>query len=203
MSTKVKIAQLVCLTILLVTALTALSAAQPSNTPLNDSNVSNTTQSAAEASVTDDDNPRNATAIPINETVNGKLPVGDQDWNVFTLDYGGPITLSVTAGDNTNMSAFLYSREGMLESSYVSPGERVTLTTTVSSGGDYFVFVRNEASATNGTYTFEVSNGDPESASSTERAKVTESANESGPGFGVPIAVGAVILTGYAAVRRN
>jgi hypothetical protein len=142
------------------------------------------------------DDPDNATPIEVGERVTGRLPVGDQDWTKFSLESGGKLTVSVTAGNETYMSAFIYSSRNLLESTYVDSGEQVTLTATVDSGGPYYVFVRNEANDTSGTYVFEVSKSE---TPTNERdggtpAKVT---NSNGPGFGILATLGAVVLLGY------
>ena len=73
------------------------------------------------------------------------------------------------------MSAFIYSDSELLESAYVPPGGQMTLSAPVDAGGQYFVFVRNEAPDTPGSYAFQVS----ESTSSTSETP-TPGGNESG-----------------------
>jgi|AntDeeMetagen134_2_1112570.scaffolds.fasta_scaffold01004_3 hypothetical protein len=164
-------------------------------------------QSPTQASRSDqaaDDSPDNATAIEIGETVTGNLPVGDQDWSKFTLESGGQVTVSVTAQNQTNLSAFLYSGEDLLESSFVDPGEQISLTTPVDSGGQYYVFVRNEANDTAGTYAFEVSKSEATSQPTQEATENTDSDGDgSGLGFWTLAFLGGLVLLGYLGFRRG
>jgi hypothetical protein len=207
--------QLLCIVVLLTTAATAIGAAQSTETTANATETSLTTttadngtvtrlQSPAQVSRSDqaaDNVPENATPIEVGERVTGRLPVGDQDWTQFSLESGGELTISVTARNETNMSAFIYSGENLLESTYVDPGERVTLTVTADSAGQYYVFVRNEANATAGTYAFEVSKSDLTTSEPTEEPAGNADGNGNGLGFWTLALLGAVILVGYLAFR--
>ena len=190
--------RVLCIALLLTLALPAVAMAQSTGTTSNAPGGSNqtvapqannstngstsggtplpeSTQQSSSGGETSDDSPDNATPIKIGEQVTGQLPVGDQDWTTFSVDSGGEISVSVTAQNHTNMSAFIYSDSELLESAYVPPGGQMSLSAPVDAGGQYFVFVRNEAPDTPGSYAFQVS----ESTSSTSETP-TPGGNESG-----------------------
>jgi hypothetical protein len=50
----------------------------------------------------------NAAPIGTDRTANETLSVGDRDWHVFSLESSGRITVRLVAGNQTNMSGFLY-----------------------------------------------------------------------------------------------
>jgi hypothetical protein len=80
----------------------------------------------------------NAAPIGTDRTANGTLPVGDQDWHVFPVESSGRITVRLVAGNQTNMSGFLYNGAGdLLDSTYIGPGEQLSLTGQTASAGDY------------------------------------------------------------------
>jgi hypothetical protein len=209
--------RLLCIVVLLLTAATAVSAAQSTETTANTTETPNTTtiasngtttlsQSPTQASRSDqaaNDVPENATPIEIGKRVTGQLPVGDQDWTQFSLESGGELTFSVTAQNQTNMSAFIYSGQQLLESTYVDPGEQVILTATADSPGQYYVFIRNEANNSAGAYAFEVSKS--ETATGEPTGDTTGNADDNGGGLGFwPLALlGAIILVGYLAFQRE
>lgn len=159
-----------------------------------------TTQTSRSNQATDNV-PENATPIEVGKTVTGRLPVGDQDWSVFTVESRARITVSVTARNETNMSAFLYGGEDLLDSSFVEPGEQVLLAATVGSGGRYYVFIRNEASDTGGTYAFEVSTSEPTTNQPIEETTGDTDSGDDGLGFWTFALLGAVILLGFLVFR--
>jgi hypothetical protein len=224
--------QLLCIVVLLITAATAVGAAQstetvnatstsgaattvdsgsstPTGVPFTpgatESVTTTVSQSSTQMSQSDqatDDVPENATPIEVGERVTGQLPVGDQDWRQFSLESGGRLTLSVTAQDQTEMSAFIYSDRSRLESTYVDPGEQIMLTATADSAGQYYVFIRNEANDTAGAYAFEVSKSETPSRTTEGDAGNADGGN-SGFGFWPLALLGAVILVGYLAFRSG
>jgi hypothetical protein len=109
----------------------------------------------------------------------------------------------VTAQNDTNLSAFIYSGQELLESTYVDPSEQVTLTTAADSGGQYYVFIRNEANNTAGAYAFEVSKSETVTSEPTEDTDRNTDGSGGGLGFWVLGLVGAIILVGYVAFRRE
>ncbi len=126
---------------------------------------------------------QNATPIDANRTVNGTLPAGDQDWLVFTLNSGGNITVRLAAANRTDLSGFLYNHEGdRLDSSYVAPGEQISLSGEATTGGEYYVFIRNEASSL-GAYAFNTSVTGTEALASEETSLQTEMNSSGGSGF--------------------
>lgn len=143
----------------------------------------------------------NATPVGTDRTANGTLPVGDQDWYVFPIESSGHITVRFVAGNQTNMSGFLYDSGGdLLASSYIAPGEQISLTGQATSAGDYYVFVRNEANDSPGTYAFSVSvdkSGTPDNESQLQPEADIETTNESGPGFGMVGGLVAIGGTGF------
>jgi hypothetical protein len=106
------------------------------------------------------------------------------------------------AQNQTNMSAFIYSDRNLLESTYVDPGEQVILTATADSAGQYYVFIRNEASDTAGAYAFEVSKFETPSGT-TEDAAGNADGDSSGFGFWPLALLGAILLVGYLAFQRE
>src|SRR5699024_8108544 len=56
----------------------------------------------------------NATPVGTERAANGTLPVGDQDWYVFPFESSGRIAVRFVAGNQTNVSAFLYDSGGKL-----------------------------------------------------------------------------------------
>lgn len=184
------------------------STGTPPTTTVASNGTTTLSQSPTQASGSDqatDDVPEGATPIEVGETVTGQLSVGDQDWTEFSLTSGGELTLSVTAQNRTNMSAFVYSGESLLESTYVNPGEQVTLTTSVDSGGQYYVFLRNEANNTAGAYAFEVSKSETATSRAIDDATEDTGSNSNNNWFGVRTLtpVGLVILLGYLLFRRE
>ena len=151
----------------------------------------------------------NATPIGTDRTANGTLPVGDQDWHVFSVGSSGRITVRLVAGNQTNMSGFLYDTEGDLrDSSYVGPGEQISLTGQATSSGDYYVFVRNEAADTPGAYVFDVSVAESEAATEGDQPQPeaeteAETSSGGGPGFGVGAGLVAVVGAGSFLLARN
>jgi hypothetical protein len=224
--------QLLCIVVLLMAAATAIGAAQSTETAnttptsvaattisgdssattrapftagATDNDTTTVSQSPTQTSRSDqaaDDVPENATPIEVGETVTGQLPIGDQDWRQFSLESGGKLTLSVTAQNQTDMSAFIYSDRDLLESTYVDPGEQVMLTATADSAGQYYVFIRNEANDTAGAYAFEVSKSETPSGT-TEGAAGNGDGDNSGFGFWPLALLGAIILVGYLAFQSE
>lgn len=224
--------QLLCIVVLLMTAATAIGAAQSTETAnatsasgaattvsggsstttgtpftagVTENGTAAVSQSSTQMSQSDqaaDDVPENATPIEVGERVTGQLPVGDQDWRQFSLESGGRLTLSVTAQNQTEMSAFIYSGRDLLESTYVDPGEQVMLTATADSAGQYYVFIRNEANDTAGAYAFEVSKSETPSGT-TEGAAGNGDGDNSGFGFWPLALLGAIILVGYLAYQSE
>lgn len=173
------------------------------------SSSANSTTSAQPRTTPDvNDEWQNATPVNIDQTVNGTLPVGDQDWSVFTFDSSGTITVHLAAANRTNLSGFLYNSEGdLLDSSYVAPSGQISLSGETTTGGDYYVFVRNEANDT-GTYTFEVSVGEAEGPVSEQTPLQPETNGSGGSGgssfnFALDLLAGIVVVVagGYLLFR--
>jgi hypothetical protein len=141
----------------------------------------------------------NATPIGTDRTANGTLPVGDQDWHVFSVESSGRITVRLVAGNRSNISGFLYDSSGdLLDRSYIAPGEQLSLTGQAVSAGDYYVFVRNEATNTSGTYAFSVSIDKFRTATDDGQPQTpAETSSGSGPGFGLLAGLVAVVGTGF------
>lgn len=141
----------------------------------------------------------NATPIGTDRTTNGTLPVGDQDWHVFSVESSGRITVRLVAGNRSNISGFLYDSSGdLLDRSYIAPGEQLSLTGQAVSAGDYYVFVRNEATNTSGTYAFSVSIDKFRTATDDGQPQTpAETSSGSGPGFGLLAGLVAVVGTGF------
>lgn len=171
----------------------------------------NSTTSAQPRTTPDaNDEWQNATPIETNRTINGTLPAGDQDWSVFTLDSSESITVRLVASNRTNLSGFLYNHEGdLLDSSYVSPSEEISLTGNATTSGQYYIFVRNEGDAL-GAYAFNISVSESGTATEAMNVEQTQSADEnsssgSGPGFGLFAGITSVILFChlFAEIRRE
>ena len=149
-----------------------------------------------------------ATTIGADRAANGTLPVGDQDWHVFSVESSGGITVRLIAGNRTNMSGFLYDSTGdLLDSTYIAPGEQLPLTGQAASAGDYYVFIRNEAN-TSGAYAFSVSVSESKTAANDVQPQTPpETSNGSGPGFGLltglATVVGAGVLLLFRLVRNS
>ena len=156
-----------------------------------------------------DNSPDNATPIEVGEQVTGQLPVDDQDWTVFRVDSGGQISVSVTAQNQTNMSAFIYSDSELLESAYVPPGGQMSLSAPVDAGGQYFVFVRNEAPDTPGSYSFQVSESTPSTSETPTSGSNESGSNKGNSGIGVfrilAIAIVAILVlaASYTLYKRR
>jgi cytoskeletal protein RodZ len=150
----------------------------------------------------------NAAPIGTDRTANETLPVGDQDWHVFSVESSGRITVRLVAGNRTNMSGFLYDSTGdLLDSTYIAPGEQLSLTGQAASAGDYYVFIRNEAN-TSGAYAFSVSVAESETAANDVQPQTPpETSSGSGPGFGLlaglATVVGAGVLLLFRLVRNS
>lgn len=225
--------RVLCAILLLASMLPAVAMAQSAGTTPNATGTSNQTSAPpattgskadtnnAATSVTEspeqspsidetsDNSPENATPIEIGQIVTGSLPVGDQDWTTFRADSEGQITVSFTAENQTNMSAFIYSDRELLQSSYVPPGGETSLTASVNYGGQYYVFIRNEAPDTPGSYSFEVSKSNS-SESETPLPGANEPEADSGsselgifPILGILAAVSVIIVAGYTLMRRR
>jgi PGF-CTERM protein len=149
---------------------------------------------------------RNATPIDLDteQSANGTLPDGDQDWYVFSVDSAGTITVRLAAANQTNMSGFLYNSEGtLIDSSYVDPGGQISLTGQANYSGGYYVFVRNEANGT-GAYAFTISIEKSETASGEDRPQSADgSSSGGGPGFGLLGSLVAILVAGYLVVRTT
>lgn len=224
--------RILCVVLLLTVTLSAVTMAQSMDTTSNGSVESNQTsvpqannstnglsssgtslpessQQSPSESEASDNSPDNATSIKVGEQVTGQLPVGDQDWTTFRVDSDREISVSVMAQNQTNMSAFIYSDRELLQSAYIPPGSRMSLNAPVNAGGQYYVFVRNEAPNTPGSYSFQVS----ESNSSTSETPIAE-ANEPEPDngssglepfriFGILVAIALVIAAGHTLFKRR
>jgi cytoskeletal protein RodZ len=140
---------------------------------------------------------KNAAPTGTDRTANETLPVGDQDWHVFSVESGGRITVRLVAGNRTNMSGFLYDSTGdLLDSTYIAPGEQLSLTGQAASAGDYYVFIRNEAN-TSGAYAFSVSVAESETAADDVQPQTpAETSSGNGPGFGLITGLVTVVSAG-------
>lgn len=145
----------------------------------------------------------NAAPVGTDQAANETLPVGDQDWHVFSLESSGRITVRLVAGNQTNMSGFLYDSAGdLLDSTYIAPGEQLSLTGQAASAGDYYVFIRNEAN-TSGAYAFSVSVAESETAADDGQPQTpAETSSASGPGFGLLAGLATVVGTGILLLFR-
>jgi hypothetical protein len=145
----------------------------------------------------------NAASIGTDRAANETLPVGDQDWHVFSVESSGRITVRLVAGNRTNMSGFLYdSAGGLLDSTYITPGEQLSLAGQAASAGDYYVFIRNEAN-TSGAYAFSVSVAESETAADDGQPQTpAETSSGSGPGFGLLAGLATVVGTGVLLLFR-
>lgn len=141
---------------------------------------------------------KNAAPVGTDRTANETLPVGDRDWHVFSLESSGRITVRLVAGNRTNMSGFLYDSGGdLLDSTYIAPGEQLSLAGQATSAGDYYVFIRNEAN-TSGAYAFSVSVAESETAADDGQPQTpAETSSESGPGFGLLAGLATIIGAGF------
>jgi hypothetical protein len=145
----------------------------------------------------------NAAPIGTDRTANETLSVGDRDWHVFSLESSGRITVRLVAGNQTNMSGFLYDSAGdLLDSTYIAPGEQLSLTGQAASVGDYYVFVRNEAN-TSGAYAFSISIDESETAVDDVQPQTpAETSSGSGSGFGLLAGLATVVGTGILLLFR-
>lgn len=145
----------------------------------------------------------NAAPIGTDRAANETLPVGDQDWHVFSVESSGRITVRLVAGNRTNMSGFLYDSAGdLLDSTYIAPGEQLSLAGQAASAGDYYVFIRNEAN-TSGAYAFSVSVSESETAADNVQSETpAETSSGSGPGFGLLAGLATVVGTGILLLFR-
>lgn len=114
----------------------------------------------------------NATGASPNTTVLETLTSEDQDWYLYQIDSASRVEVSVTAGDQTNMSAFLYREGELMDSSYVFPGRSTTLTSEVDDGGSYYMLVRDEGNGTASAsdYAFSFRTISTDAGSSTEQS---------------------------------
>ena len=224
--------RVLCIALLLTLALPAVAMAQSTGTTSNAPGGSNqtvapqannstngstsggtplpeSTQQSSSGGETSDDSPDNATPIKIGEQVTGQLPVGDQDWTTFSVDSGGEISVSVTAQNHTNLSAFIYSDSELLESAYVPPGEEMSLSAPVDAEGQYYVFVRNEAPNTPGSYSFQVSesNSSPSETPTSGGNEPESDSGSSGLGafriLGILVVIVLVIAAWYTLFKRR
>lgn len=101
------------------------------------------------------------------------------------------------------MSGFLYDSSGdLLDSTYIVPGEQLSLTGQAASAGDYYVFVRNEAN-TSGAYAFSVSVAKSETAANDVQPQTpAETSSGTGPGFGLLAGFMTVAGTGVLLLFR-
>lgn len=146
---------------------------------------------------------KNAAPVGTDRTANETLPVGDRDWHVFSLESSGRITVRLVAGNRTNMSGFLYDSGGdLLDSTYIAPGEQLSLAGQAASAGDYYVFIRNEAN-TSGAYAFSISVDESETAADDGQPQTpAETSSGSGPGFGLLAGLATVVGTGILLLFR-
>jgi hypothetical protein len=146
---------------------------------------------------------KNAVPVGTDRAANETLPVGDQDWHMFSVESSGRITVRLVAGNRTNMSGFLYNSTGdLLDSTYIAPGEQLSLTGQAASAGDYYVFTRNEAN-TSGAYAFSVSVAESETAADNVQSETpAETSSGSGPGFGLLAGLATVVGTGILLLFR-
>ena len=145
----------------------------------------------------------NAAPIGTDRTANETPSVGDRDWHVFSLESSGRITVRLVAGNRTNMSGFLYDSGGdLLDSTYIAPGEQLSLAGQAASAGDYYVFIRNEAN-TSGAYAFSISVAESETAADDGQPQTpAETSSGSGPGFGLLAGLATVVGTGILLLFR-